>query len=210
MSNPLFLTLTVKNWDNLDVDVIRHLRRSLGKLRRLSWWKKCVKGGVAGIEVTNIGNGWHPHIHLVINCRWLGVSIERPPYGCSNAQWLSCCKRSLNEVTEQWSLCTGLKSGVKLKIASASKSRHGDSIAKEILKYSVKGNDLLKYKGEIAPILRMLDGTRLITSFGTCYGHLRDFDKPKKTCACGYCGQSGQWLTEGAVKALMTPARKKR
>ena len=76
---PLFLTLTMKNVDDLSFGAVRDLRRSFGKMRHQKWWKKNVKGGVAAIEVTNIGNGWHPHLHAVIDCRFLSVK-EREPY----------------------------------------------------------------------------------------------------------------------------------
>ena len=75
---PLFVTFTVRNYEDLEVDVVRHMRRSFGKLRRLRWWLKCVTGGIAGIEVTNTGKGWHPHLHAVLDARWLAVHSARP------------------------------------------------------------------------------------------------------------------------------------
>lgn len=210
MEHPIFITLTVKNWDDPEEDFIRHLRRSFGKLRRLRWWTKRVKGGVAGIEVTNIGNGWHPHLHSVIDCRWLSVNQSPPRHGCSKAEFSSLVKRNLHELNQQWELCTGRKSSWKIKRAGGSSGRHGDAIAKEIIKYSVKGSDLVTVSGAISPVLRMLDGTRLLTSFGNCHGHLKDFDIPKIPSACVQCGTTGAWATEGMVRSMMRPAKRRR
>lgn len=200
---PIFVTLTAKNWDDLDTDMVRHMRRSLGKLRRLRWWTKSVKGGIAGIEVTNTGKGWHPHLHMVLDCRWLAVSSTAPP-----THWSADAKRTRytqanHEVRDQWSLCLGRKGNVKTKRATPSESGKSKGIAAEIIKYSVKGSDLLQCQDPIAPILRMLDGTRLLTSFGSAYGHLRDWDKVKVPTACNQCGQSGNWVPTKTALRMM-------
>jgi hypothetical protein len=69
------LTLTVKNGDDLD-ERFHHLANSWKKYqaRRRDWLKKgwgfnelCkVDGAVFSYEVTNKGNGWHPHLHAVV------------------------------------------------------------------------------------------------------------------------------------------------
>jgi hypothetical protein len=200
MQWPLFVTLTVKNWPDDKVDFVRHMRRSFGKLRRLRWWCARVKGGVAGIEVTERGKGWHPHLHTVIDCKWLGVTTHAPPRGCDSREFTRRCQTSAKEVNQQWELCTGLRSGIKTKRASAQGNGKDKPISTEILKYSVKGSDLLKSKEPIASVLRMLDGTRLITSFGSCYGHLRDFDLPKEKAECPECEQRGGWMPRAELE----------
>ena len=70
-----FLTLTVKNGDDLG-ERFEHLKKSFRKLqdRRRDYIKKgrgfnelCkVDGAVFSYEVTNKGNGWHPHLHAVV------------------------------------------------------------------------------------------------------------------------------------------------
>lgn len=197
--SPLFVTLTEKNHEGTGFDFIRHMRQSFGRLRHLSWWKSRVRGGVAGIEVTNTGKGWHPHLHMVIDCPWLSVTVPRPRHGCSDAEWTSSCRRALTEITEQWSLSLRARGGVFLKTASGTAGKHGDSIAKEIIKYSVKGSDLVDCKEPIAPVLRMLDGTRLLTSFGSVYGKLKEFDAPKVPCACGTCGETGTYIPQAVA-----------
>jgi hypothetical protein len=200
---PLFVTLTVKNYQNLDIDIVRHMRRSLGKLRRLRWWQKCVKGGVAGIEVTNTGKGWHPHLHMLLDCRWFGVTTTAPGRDWSTDKKAARFRAANRETTDQWSLCLGRKGGLKAKRAYKSETGKSKGIAAEIIKYSVKGSDLIKCDEPIAPILRMLDGTRLLTSFGSAYGKLRDWDTPKVPSACGQCGKSGYWVPTRTALRMM-------
>src|SRR5204862_1110655 len=79
---PMHLTLTVRNVaDDDDHDFVRRLRRNFGKLRHRKIWKNNVTGGVAGIEVTNKGKGWHPHLHALIDCRWLAIDTPAPQRG---------------------------------------------------------------------------------------------------------------------------------
>lgn len=207
MQWPLFVTWTVKNWPDDQTDFIRHLRRSFGKMRRLRWFLRAVKGGIAGIEVTNKGNGWHPHMHSVIDARWLAVSTRPPARHVNAEQFKRACTAAAREVAQQWKLCTGLPSSQKIKRAAAKGKEHADSISQEVLKYSVKGTDLVKAPGQIAPVLRMLDGTRLITSWGSCYGHLRDHDAAKIPTACGRCGTTGAWMTEKSMSTWLRSER---
>ncbi|NKO00869.1 protein rep, partial [Weissella cibaria] len=72
---PVFITLTVKNGDDLQ-ERFAHLVNSFRRYqkRRREWFTKgrgcnelCrAEGGVFSYEVTNKGNGWHPHLHGVL------------------------------------------------------------------------------------------------------------------------------------------------
>lgn len=71
---PWMLTYTVKNGRDLRERMV-HLRAALSKLtkarreqrngtgRHSSTWRN-MAGAVGSIEVTNKGNGWHPHVHI--------------------------------------------------------------------------------------------------------------------------------------------------
>ena len=41
------------------------------RLRQRSFWTHHVNGGAYVIEITNIGNGWHVHLHVIIEARWI-------------------------------------------------------------------------------------------------------------------------------------------
>jgi hypothetical protein len=76
---PVHCVLTIKNTDEVEAGIVQ-LKTALSKMtaqRRKSltnperngtieWCK--VAGGVKAIEVTNKGNGWHPHAHHLLLC----------------------------------------------------------------------------------------------------------------------------------------------
>jgi len=72
---PVFMTLTVKNGDDLK-ERFNHLKDSFKTLqsRRRDWLKKgrghnelCKAHGIVfAYEITNNGKGWHPHLHMVL------------------------------------------------------------------------------------------------------------------------------------------------
>lgn len=87
------LTFTVKNGDDLG-DRHRHLVGALKRLlnrrryfnagiRAAPWTELCrVAGGVYTHEVTNIGNGWHPHVHMLAAC------TGEPDSAALSAEWM--------------------------------------------------------------------------------------------------------------------------
>lgn len=76
-----FATLTLRHNPNLTLqEQIKRLYVSFSTLRRRSWWKDKVRGGVAILEV-KIGKDqlWHPHLHLLLESAFLpqkGLSHE--------------------------------------------------------------------------------------------------------------------------------------
>lgn len=162
---PLFVTLTMQNVDELRSCDIRKLRRAFGKLRHRRFWKDTVKGGVAAVEVTNIGNGWHPHLHAVVDCPWLAIKTRQPQRTASKGDWEKAIKAAAQELEAHWSKCLGQpSSSVKVKRADRA------TIAKEVCKYTVKAEDLITEEGEAGTLIDALDGTRLMTTFGTAHG----------------------------------------
>lgn len=59
------LTLTVRNDPDL-VKMTKHLIKSFRKMRNRRYWKECVVGGAFVVELTNKGNYWHAHLHIII------------------------------------------------------------------------------------------------------------------------------------------------
>lgn len=204
---PLFVTFTVQNYDESSFDFVRHVRRSFGKLRRLRWWKRCVTGGIASIEVTNKGRGWHPHVHALIDSKWLSVTVPQPRPRSPKAVWTAAGKRSAAEVGEQWELCCGRNASVKVRRVFGMDQRNSKPITMEVLKYSVKGSDLVDCPDAIAPLIRMMDGCRLVTSWGTMYGH-QALKRPKGVgLECNQCGAIGEWLPDSVVDRMLGKRR---
>jgi hypothetical protein len=183
MKWPLFVTWTTLNYDEPDV---RPLRKAWGKLRRLRWFRRLVPGGVAAFECTEHGKGYHWHIHALLDCKWIAPTVPHPPYGCSKAQWHRSAVAACTETAEQWSLCTGRESSIDVRRVWG---RDGGDVRRataEVLKYCVSAETLLGMNGPVAPFIRLLQGTRLITSFGTMFGKApKPPKRPPLMCECG-------------------------
>lgn len=194
---PLFLTLTRANIGDLSVQDIRDLRRRFGKFRRQIFWAANVKGGVACMEITNTGRGWHPHLHCLLDCRWLAIKTPEPKPYYSRAVKAERFKRAAAELESNWSKCLGqLVSSVKVKRTS------GPDIVKEVCKYAVKGSDLVESPDPIGPAIWAMKSTRLVTTFGSFYGKaLVSAEEKKPPLPCPHCKQKNTWATDQEVQA---------
>jgi len=67
---PKLLTLTIQRWTSDPRDGIKHLRQCWAKLRRSSVFK-AVKGGAYQIELKRKPNGWHIHIHALLETPYI-------------------------------------------------------------------------------------------------------------------------------------------
>jgi len=134
------------------------------------------------MEVTNTGNGWHPHVHALIDCEWLAVKTPKPRPRESATSIAAKCKAAAAEFCTVWAKClrTPVNPSIKVK-------RCDYDAAKEVLKYAVKPADLINCPDPIGHVIRMMDATRLITTFGTLFGlKVPDDDEPTKLpCTCG-------------------------
>ncbi|SDX64010.1 hypothetical protein SAMN05216333_1722 [Nitrosomonas oligotropha] len=87
---PYLVTLTVKNGLDLD-ERVNHLRQSMKKMTesRRNALKGLISsnefsksaGGFHSVEVTNRGNGWHPHVHMIWLCS------EKPNQFLLSKEW---------------------------------------------------------------------------------------------------------------------------
>jgi len=147
---PYLVTLTVRNGDDL-AERFRHLRgamRALFERRRNALKGLTVSefrhsaGGFHSIEVTNRGNGWHPHAHMVWMCR------EAPSAAALSAEWQAI---------------TGDSHVVDVRPIS-------DPVTGflEVCKYAVKFSDLTL--PDLVEAFDRLSGQRLIDSHGCFRG----------------------------------------
>lgn len=195
---PLFVTLTMTN--SHDPESVRKLRQAFGKLRNRKIWKSRVTAGVAAVEVTNKGAGWHPHLHALIDCRWLAIHTPEPPRGIKGEELKIYTESAQRELSANWAEILGQEMAV-IHVKRA----HGSTVIDEILKYSIKGSDLLTAPQKIAPMLRMLDMTRLVTTFGTLHGKGKELDALDESggCPCDECQAIGTKLPDDVIKYLM-------
>lgn len=209
MQWPLFLTLTQRNVSVLSLDTIRHMRRALRRMRQRKWWAESVRGGVASIEITNTGRGWHPHIHAVIDCRWLSVRTPPPrPLG-GPGEVRAKLKQSATEVAAAWAHALGHpRATVKIKRAYGSgrladPTGRSKSIVHEVLKYACKPADLIDSPDPIGPILTVLAKARLVSGWGSCYGDRLIVDEPTREPSACSCGAIGAWIPTDLVDGYL-------
>lgn len=212
MEWPLFVTLTMPNTADLTGNPIRQMRQAFGKLRQHKLWKRNVRGGVAAIEITNIGNGWHPHLHTVIDCRWLAHKTPRPQKSDSKKMVREKCLAASDELGLAWARALQIKSfnpdwcGVVFKV----KRCDAETIGREVLKYSVKGSDLVDCKEDVGELIELMKLTRLVTSFGSLFGKNRiKVVKQKRECECPEC-HGKTWTPECVLDGEFHRGRRKR
>lgn len=89
MLTPYLVTLTVKNGPDLS-ERMQHLRASMRKMTQqrrdalkgqLSIEFAKSAGGFHSVEVTNRGNGWHPHVHMIWLCN------DKPNQALLSKEW---------------------------------------------------------------------------------------------------------------------------
>jgi hypothetical protein len=196
MQWPLFMTLTIPNSE--DPERLRFLRKKWSAFRRRKLIRERIRGGVATIEITNIGNGWHPHLHAIADCRWLALNTKEPHYRDSQEIKQDKYRMAKAELSTLWADQIGEDNG----IVQAKRLRPDDP-GYYILKYAAKCTDLLDSPDPIAPMLRVMRTTRTISG----WGHLHPLPSPDADtgaeCKCGECGATKsllpnhvlQWVT---------------
>lgn len=163
---PLFVTLTIRNVETIGRAEIKFLKASFSKLRHRKIWKQRVSAGVAAVEVTNIGNGWHPHLHVVCDCNWLAVKTPHISTGRTKEEKAALCTSAAQELEAIWSKI------VKQSTSSIMIKRcNSKTIAKEVVKYTVKNEDLVECEGSAGDLIRAIDSGHIMSTFGNAHGH---------------------------------------
>ena len=165
IKQPKHLVLTRPNLAILTRSEIRHIQRAFAKIRRTKLFAGTT-GGCVSTEVTNESRGWHLHLHILLDNRWLDApAIARA--------WGKHFRRDF---------CI-----VKVKDCRNSDYLH------EVSKYVVKPAQLTTWTpDEINEFIRAVTGVRMHATFGTLFKLARQFraqihaERPQATpCACG-------------------------
>lgn len=168
ISQPKHVVLTMKNFPILTRKAIRTFSMRFGKLRRQKVWKS-VKGGCISTEITNEGNGWHLHAHILCDCRFLPA----------------------DELAVEWGKLVEQQFGI-VKV----KDCRDYSYLGEITKYVVKPAQLVSWHPEeISQFIHAIKGVRFFRTFGTMFKLQRQMTlelerqkPPPEPCRCG-CDQ---------------------
>jgi hypothetical protein len=194
---PLFLTLTIPNTKN--ADGMKIAKKAWSKMRRRKVFADRVKGGVAAFEVTNKGNGWHPHIHAICDCKWLAQISPAPRKSDSQTEKARLTAQAQLEVSALWADCLGVpKAMIYLKRATRK-----ETISAEILKYCLKGSELIECVDPIAPLLRALKSTRTLAGWGTLFPLPQIDEEEKCSVECESCSATKSYVPE-EVAAYMS------
>lgn len=195
---PLWLTLTIRNRD--DLSVIDDLKAGWKQFRRRKLFTTHTVGGLWALEVTERGNGYHPHIHAMLDCKWLAADTPPPAPGDSKAHVAEKITYAKAELASVWGECIGQEIGIALAVRKS-----GPTAIRELLKYAVKGTDLLETLLPIADLIRAIDAGRTISTFGS----LRNGKLPPEPeddspgLACTSCGNSGSWLPSEVADRIL-------
>jgi hypothetical protein len=165
LKQPKHVVLTVRNIPDLTSDHVDELRAWFTKLRRRKFASNWA-AGFYSIEVTNEGKGWHLHLHVLVEARWIDSS----------------------ELALQWdSITNGFGRIVKVKDC------RDDSYLAEVTKYAVKGVQLAAWSpDQIATFITAFQNKRTFGVFGTLYGQRTEFaewiatiKQSRPRCRCG-------------------------
>ena len=168
MTHPKMLTLTMPTWTESPRDGIAFLRKSFTALRNRKIWRN-VKGGAYQIELKPKDNGWHIHVHVILDSPFL-------PYQQLFSAWRDILKIPAPQIDIR-----------------AVPTRQARAYA---CKYAAKGAD---YDGNPDAIVQWYiatQGSRLWATFGAWYRVPKALlfaeedgdDGPQR---CPNCGRSG-------------------
>lgn len=206
MASPMHVTLTRANLGAIHRDDVLALKKCAKKFRDLQFYRDSVRGGVQSVELTNTGKGWHPHLHQLIDCEWLADGVRAPARCHSRARKKELCRLAAESVQKAWSKCIG-----QLMSSIAIRRCDGATAIREVLKYAVKGSDLIDSPDRIGDAIRAISGQRLSTPFGSLYAlreGLRETKRPP--WACPQCSTTGTMIPQATVERIMAASRRGR
>jgi hypothetical protein len=202
---PLAVTLTMKNVKEGE-GCVEKMKDAFRKFRRTDFWEDRVKGGVAGFEVTHRGRGFHPHLHALVDCRWLAVATPEPRRNQTADGIKSLCERAQDELAEVWGAY------VQGKKASVWVNRAWGKSLIETLKYAIKPSDLLKVSCDASEIIDEIDRGRMMTTFGHAHACAKDFvgldDPIESSRECDKCGTLKSIAPESFIRRMMENPKK--
>jgi hypothetical protein len=195
-----FLTLTIRTESSLEAST-RTLRQALSKLRRRSFWKSRVDGGLVTIENVINRQGFHPHAHMLLDGSYLAqarivdewMSVNgcqchrtrapgRRPVMCCRENWTD--RRGVYDTCHDPACpCTGSAAGPAGVCIKAMPDQA--AAVREICKYACKELGACQAKGtdgkyrdmtaaEVVEFLKNTTGRRLLMTFGKHYDLEKD------------------------------------
>jgi Replication protein len=164
IAQPKHVVLTQKNCDSISKETFAAFKTNLKRLRRSDAFAK-VRGGCWSIEVTNEGNGWHLHAHLLVDADWIPFDLAKT-----------------------WAKIIGQEVAI-IKV----KDCRAKEYVQEVIKYAAKGSEIAAWSGPaIAEFMTAVRDTRLFATFGTLYkdrakvrAAIKKMALERGACECG-------------------------
>lgn len=121
----------------------------------------------------------------MLDCKWLAYNTPAPHPNDTPSIINQKIHHAKQELATEWGDCVGQEWAVALAVRKS-----GAIAAKELLKYAVKGSDLLETLLPIGGLIRAIDAGRTISTFGELrQGKLPpEPDDDKFALACTNCG----------------------
>lgn len=202
---PLMVTLTTTNTSDAQ-EAVSKIVKAFTKFRRQKFWNRTVKGGVASFECTNRGNGWHPHLHVLCDCRWLALATPEPKRRESIERQRDKLRSAQRELSQEWAACLDQETSI------VHARRAFGPMLKEALKYNLKPSELAECEEPIGPLLWALKGKRLVIPFGSFYDLGEEWKKhdneTKWQSECSSCKAQGTWMPTAITNFISRPGVK--
>lgn len=199
LDQPKHVVLTVRNTATISKDYVKWFKDCFARLRRRHVWS-LVRGGFYRLETTNESRGWHLHIHILADARWIDARL----------------------LAQEWGQLVGQDFAIVcVKDARNKGGTIGGDYIKEVTKYVVKGDQLASWSpNQIADFVDAFTGVRTFGVFGNLYAKRTEWKEWIKSlrsgrvqCECG-CDQfeilshdMWQWdeLTNESTTAIPPP-----
>ena len=167
IQQPKHVVLTIKNISNITPLHIDELRGFFTKLRHRKAFKNW-RGGFYSLQITKSKNGWHPHIHCIIDVRWIDP----------------------NALASAWRAITR-NAGQVVKVMDCREKGY----LRRVTSYIARGSDMASWQPqEIADCISAFRGRRTFGVFGSLYGMRSEFaewvaelKQKRPRCQCGSC-----------------------
>ena len=172
ITEPKFVTLTCRNVPDLATEHIVEFKGWWTMLRRRKFARNW-RGGFYSLEVTNRGNGWHLHLHALVDAQWIDAG----------------------QLAREWCDITA-GAGEIVKVKDARSKEYLDRVKS----YIVKPETLASWTPEqIHTFVEAFDKVRTFGVFGSLYGKrtafrewLNAMKEAKPRCPCGSCNVTYQ------------------
>lgn len=200
---PLALGFTITNTETICAAQVVAFKKDIRRLVRTKLFRECVVGGLISFELVNTGKGWHLHCHMLVDCRWLSLTVAEPRRDDSRARKAAKFKAATQELHDTYCRIVGQL----LANIFVSRTERG-KVLRETMKYTIKPADLIDCAEDVAPAIRAISNGRLSTPFGSLWGvrkELREDARPP--FACPACADTGSMIPHELTKRMLSDAR---